>query len=58
MSIATFLNPKVDAEFGPAPSQLSSQAPAKFKRIGAADFFKGYFAQKLAGRCYLDTLRI
>ncbi|WOG86152.1 hypothetical protein DCAR_0205353 [Daucus carota subsp. sativus] len=58
MSIATFLSPKVDAEFGPAPSLLSSQAPPKFKRIAAADFFKGYFAQKLAGRCYLDTLRI
>ncbi|KAL8091115.1 hypothetical protein AgCh_040279 [Apium graveolens] len=58
MSIATFLSPKLDGEFGPAPSLLSSQAPPKFKRIGAADFFKGYFAQKLAGRCYLDTLRM
>ncbi|KAL8091118.1 oxoglutarate-dependent flavonoid 7-O-demethylase 1-like [Apium graveolens] len=58
MSIATFLSPKLDGEFGPAPSLLSSQAPPKFKRIGAADFFKGYFAQKLAGRCHLDTLRI
>ncbi|WOG86151.1 hypothetical protein DCAR_0205352 [Daucus carota subsp. sativus] len=58
MSIATFLSPKVDAEFGPAPSLLTSQAPPKFKWIAAADFFKGYFAQKLAGKCYLDTLRI
>ncbi|KAL8091117.1 hypothetical protein AgCh_040280 [Apium graveolens] len=58
MSIATFLSPKLDGEFGPAPSLLSSQAPPKFERIGAADFFKGYFTQKLAGKCYLDTLRI
>ncbi|KAK1381953.1 Senescence-related protein 1 [Heracleum sosnowskyi] len=58
MSIATFLSPKLDGEFGPAPSLISSETPPMFKRIGAADFLKGYFAQKLSGRCYLDTLRI
>ncbi|KAL8091119.1 oxoglutarate-dependent flavonoid 7-O-demethylase 1-like [Apium graveolens] len=58
MSIATFLSPKLDGEFGPAPSIISSQAPPKFKRIASADFFKGYFVQKLVGKCYLDTLRI
>lgn len=58
MSIATYLSPKFDGEFGPAPSLLSSQAPPKFKRIGAADFVKAVFAQKLAGKCHLENLRI
>lgn len=58
MSIGTFLGPKLDGEFGPAPSLLSSQAPAKFKRTGAADFLKGVFGQKIDGRCHLDALRM
>ncbi|XP_017234801.1 oxoglutarate-dependent flavonoid 7-O-demethylase 1 [Daucus carota subsp. sativus] len=58
MSIATFLSPKLDGEFGPAPSLLSSEATPKFRRIGHADYFKEYFAHKFSGRCYLDSLRI
>ncbi|XP_017232575.1 oxoglutarate-dependent flavonoid 7-O-demethylase 1 [Daucus carota subsp. sativus] len=58
LSIATFLHPKIDGEFGPAPSLLSPQNPPKFRRVGTAEFLKGYLAQKLSGKCYLDTLRM
>lgn len=58
MSLATFLSPKLDGEFGPAQSLLSPETPSKFTRIGAAEFLKGVFGQKLAGKSFLDTLRL
>ncbi|KAK1382094.1 Thebaine 6-O-demethylase [Heracleum sosnowskyi] len=58
MSLATFLAPNLHGDFGPAPSLLSSETSPKFKRINSVDFVNGYFAQKLDGKSYLDTLRI
>lgn len=58
ISIATFLSPKLDGDLGPAPSLLTLQCPAKFKRIGVADYFKGYFSRELVGKSYVDTIRI
>ncbi|KAF3450534.1 hypothetical protein FNV43_RR06619 [Rhamnella rubrinervis] len=58
LSIATFYAPKVDGELGPAPSLISKDRPALFKRISALDYFKGYTSQKLDGKSYIDTMRI
>lgn len=58
LSIATFLNPKLDGDLGPAPSLISPETPARFKKIGVADYFKGLFSRELVGRSYLDTMRI
>lgn len=58
ISIATFLSPKLDGDLGPAPSLLTPQCPAEFRRIGVADYFKGYFSQELVGKSYVDSIRI
>ncbi|KAF3449844.1 hypothetical protein FNV43_RR05923 [Rhamnella rubrinervis] len=58
LSIATFYAPKVDGELGPAPSLISKDRPALFKRISALDYFKGYTSKKLDGKSYIDTMRI
>ncbi|XP_051135367.1 protein SRG1-like [Andrographis paniculata] len=58
LSIATFLNPKFDGVFGPAPSLVSNEKPARFKSIGLAEYLRGYFSRKLEGRSYLDVMKI
>ncbi|KAH7545095.1 hypothetical protein FEM48_Zijuj01G0056900 [Ziziphus jujuba var. spinosa] len=58
MSIATFYSPKLDGELGPAPSLVSKETPALFKRIGVADYYKGFFTRKLIGKSYVDAMRI
>lgn len=58
ISIATFLSPKLDGDLGPAPSLLTPQCPAQFRRIGVADYFKGFFSRELVGKSYIHTLRI
>ncbi|KAL3376966.1 hypothetical protein AABB24_003407 [Solanum stoloniferum] len=58
ISIATFLSPKLDGDLGPAPSLLTPQCPAEFRRIGVADYFKGYFSRELVGKSYVDSIRI
>ncbi|XP_022848557.1 protein SRG1-like [Olea europaea var. sylvestris] len=58
LSIATFFNPNIDGDFGPAPSIVTPETPAKFKRISFVDYMKGYFSRELDGKSYLDTIRI
>ena len=58
LSIATFYNPKLDGEMGPAPSLINDQTPALFKRIGVVDYFKGLFSRELDRKSYLDVMRI
>ncbi|WMV15689.1 hypothetical protein MTR67_009074, partial [Solanum verrucosum] len=58
ISIATFFSPKLDGDLGPAASLLTPQSPAQYRRIGVADYFKGYFSRELVGKSYIDTLRI
>ncbi|PHT90137.1 Thebaine 6-O-demethylase [Capsicum annuum] len=58
MSIATLLSPKLDGDLGPAPSLLTAQTPAQFRRIGVVDYFKGFFSRELVGKSYIDTIRI
>ncbi|EXB58295.1 Protein SRG1 [Morus notabilis] len=58
LSLATFYNPKIDGEVGPAPSLITPQTPPLFRRIGVADYFKGYFSRELSGKSYVDVMRI
>ncbi|KAK1556678.1 hypothetical protein Q3G72_010000 [Acer saccharum] len=47
ISVATFCNPKMDGEIGPAPSLVTPETPAMFRRIGVVDYTKGLFSGKL-----------
>ncbi|XP_011085300.1 protein SRG1-like [Sesamum indicum] len=58
LSIATFLSPNLDGQLGPASSLVTPQTPANFKTIGVTEYFKGLFSRKLAGKSYLDLMRI
>ncbi|KAL0310586.1 UNVERIFIED_CONTAM: protein SRG1 [Sesamum angustifolium] len=58
ISIATFLSPNLDGHLGPAASLVTPQTPAKFKTIGVTEYFKGLFSRELAGKSYLDLMRI
>ncbi|KAM3700688.1 hypothetical protein ACJW31_05G117700 [Castanea mollissima] len=58
LSIATFYSPKLDGDMGPAPSLVKPERPALFKRIGVADYFKGFFSRELRGKSYVDAVRI
>ncbi|KAL0328937.1 UNVERIFIED_CONTAM: protein SRG1 [Sesamum calycinum] len=58
ISIATFLSPNLDGHLGPAASLVTPQTPAKFRTIGVTEYFKGLFSRELAGKSYLDLMRI
>ncbi|XP_031130300.1 protein SRG1-like isoform X2 [Ipomoea triloba] len=58
LSIATFFNPRLDAEFGPAPTLITPQNPAKFRTVGVEDYFKGLFAGRLERKAYIEVMRI
>lgn len=58
LSAATFFNPGMDSEIGPAPSLLTPDAPARFRRVNMAEYFRNFFARQLKGKSYLDVMRI
>ncbi|KAG5079857.1 hypothetical protein JHK86_003922 [Glycine max] len=58
ISIATFHGPQMNKIIGPTPSLVTPDRPALFKRIGVADYYKGYFSRELNGKSYLDVVRI
>lgn len=57
LSVATFLSPKLDGELGPAPSLITPENPALFRRVTVADFFRGFFSRELRGKSYVDVMR-
>ncbi|KZV35789.1 hypothetical protein F511_39596 [Dorcoceras hygrometricum] len=57
LSVVTFLSPKMEGDLGPAPSLVTAETPANFKRISVSDYFKGLFARELVGKSYLDSMR-
>ncbi|XP_062161277.1 oxoglutarate-dependent flavonoid 7-O-demethylase 1-like [Alnus glutinosa] len=58
LSIAAFYSPKLDGEIGPASSLVTVQRPALFKRIGVAEYFRGFYSRELRGKSYIDAMRI
>ncbi|CAN1283327.1 Protein SRG1 [Linum perenne] len=58
ISVGTFLSPRLDGEIGPAPSLVTPNSPAQFRRISVPDYFKGYFSRELIGKSYVDVMRI
>ena len=58
LSIATFYSPALDAIIGPAPSLVTPETPAVFKRISVVEYFRGYISQELRGKSFLDSIRI
>jgi len=57
-SIASFYSPAFNTILNPAPSLVTPNTPAVFKRISAGEYFKGYLAQELCGKSFLDSIRI
>ncbi|KAL0328936.1 UNVERIFIED_CONTAM: protein SRG1 [Sesamum calycinum] len=49
ISVATFLGANMDGDMGPAQSLITPQTPPKFKRIGVAEFMKGYSLEGTSG---------
>ncbi|KAK2642692.1 hypothetical protein Ddye_024455 [Dipteronia dyeriana] len=58
ISAATFCSPNLDREIGPAPSLVTPETPAMFRRIGVVDYFKELYSRKLDGKVHLDFMRI
>ncbi|KAI3831889.1 hypothetical protein MKX03_022261 [Papaver bracteatum] len=58
LSVATFHNPKFDAEIGPILSMITPETPALFRTIGHLDYLKKYVSHKLDGKSLLDSMRI
>ncbi|XP_057950027.1 oxoglutarate-dependent flavonoid 7-O-demethylase 1-like [Malania oleifera] len=58
LSMATFYNPNIEGDLGPAPSLLTPDTPPLFKRVGVNDYFEGYLSGELHGKSYLDVMRI
>ncbi|CAI0475235.1 unnamed protein product [Linum tenue] len=58
ISMAFFVNPKFDAEVGPATDIVGPENPAKFKRKGMEQYVKDYFAMKMEGRSNLEHMKI
>ncbi|KAK7319166.1 hypothetical protein RJT34_03884 [Clitoria ternatea] len=58
LSIATFYSPSYNGIIGPAPSLITPETPAAFNKISPGDYFKGYLAQELRGKSFLNSIRI
>jgi len=58
VSIATFYNPGMEANIGPAESLVTPKTPAVFRRIKVTEYYRGYLSRELRGRSYLDSIRI
>ena len=58
ISIATFHRPQMNRVIGPTPSLVTPERPALFRKIGVADYYKGYFSRELQGKSYIDVVRI
>nr|DAD37644.1 TPA_asm: hypothetical protein HUJ06_008285 [Nelumbo nucifera] len=50
LSIATF--------YRPAPSLISPENPALFRRVTVEEYVQGFLARKLDGKSYIDVMRI
>ena len=58
LSIATFYNPRVDAEIGPVNSLITEKTPALYRTLEYQEYFRGLFARKLDGKSYIDAMKL
>ncbi|KAK6264531.1 hypothetical protein SCA6_019965 [Theobroma cacao] len=58
LSVATFYSPKLDGDLGPAPSLITPETPALFRRTGLVDYIKGFYSHELRGKSYVDVYRV
>ncbi|RHN42317.1 putative thebaine 6-O-demethylase [Medicago truncatula] len=58
ISVAAFYGPNMQAMLAPAPSLVTQERPAQFRRISVVDHFNGYFSQELRGKSYLNEMKI
>lgn len=58
LSIATFMMTSMESILGPAPSLITPETPALFRRISYGDYYRGFFSQELRGKSFLDNMRI
>ncbi|KAL8248926.1 hypothetical protein R6Q59_005794 [Mikania micrantha] len=58
ISIATFVNPNLGMEIGPALSLVTPESPAIFTRIGFADFMKNFTSRELKSKNNVDQYYI
>ncbi|MFS7924790.1 putative codeine 3-O-demethylase [Helianthus anomalus] len=58
LSIATFINPNINGEIGPAPSLATAETPPNFARVATLDFFQNLFSKELKGKSNLEQYRI
>ncbi|KAL5774114.1 hypothetical protein ACOSP7_011671 [Xanthoceras sorbifolium] len=58
LSIGMFYMPNLEVTMGSAPSLITLETPALFRRISVADYLKGFFARELRGKSYIDIMRI
>mgnify|MGYP004702551161 FL=1 len=57
LSIATFFSPKLDGDMGTAPSLITPENPAIFRRISMIDYLKAFLPRELDGKSFIDTMR-
>ncbi|XAR66650.1 Thebaine 6-O-demethylase [Bertholletia excelsa] len=58
ISVAAFHSPKFEGELGPAPSLVTPETPALFKRVGIAEYYRRYLARKLHEKSNIEAMRI
>lgn len=58
LSFATFYSMKLDGEMGPAPSLITPETPALFKKISFVAYTKGFLSRKLQEKSNVDFMRI
>ena len=58
LSVATFLSSNLDSELGPAPSLITPQNPAIFRRVPFQKYSKDFFARRLDGKSNLKFMKI
>ncbi|GAB2224783.1 hypothetical protein Drorol1_Dr00005556 [Drosera rotundifolia] len=58
LTLASFLNMKLDVIVGPAPFRVTPESPAIFGQISFDDLTKRFFGKKLYGKSLIDGLRL
>ncbi|MCD7460159.1 hypothetical protein HAX54_042968 [Datura stramonium] len=58
LSVATFYTINLESEVGPAHSLIGPNNPAIFRRVTVQKYLQDFFARKLDGKSYLDSMKV